>query len=313
MHAILLPLWFVTGTLIGSFANVCIYRIPWQKSILWPPSTCPKCLTAIAPRDNLPILSWLMLGRACRSCGEPIPARYPLVEFLVGCLFASLYAADLMAQPQLIHAGVMPHAIARLLYHSILVGLLVVATFIDYDLQIIPDEVTVPGMLMGIGIGALFPTIRMEPGEADTPMAGLMVGLIGLAVGAGVIYAVRALAYVLFRKEGMGMGDVTLVGMIGAFLGWQAVPLTLFLGAVLGLFHAAGRMVLIVGDRLAGRPARDTAIPFGPYLSMAAFLLVVSWRWLWPGWAGPLFRTYGEVAGLLWQQFGFGAVGGGRL
>lgn len=307
LHAILLPLWFVTGTLIGSFANVCIYRIPWQKSIFWPPSTCPKCLTAIAPRDNLPILSWLLLGRACRACREPIPARYPLVELTVGLLFACLYMADVWAEPRLIHAGALPAAVARLLYHSALVALLVIATFIDYDLQIIPDEVTLPGMALGVGVGALWPAIRPDPGRADSPVDGLIVGVIGLAVGAGVIYAVRALGYLIFRKEGMGLGDVTLVGMIGAFLGWQAVPLTLFLGAMLGLFHAAGRMVLILGDRLAGRTARDTAIPFGPYLSMAAFLLMVSWRWLWPGWAGPLFRTYGEVAGLLWNQFGPGA------
>lgn len=306
IHAILMPLWFVTGTLVGSFANVCVYRIPWQKSIFWPPSTCPNCLSAIAPRDNVPVLSWLMLGRACRACRLPIPARYPLVELTVGLLFVALYLADVLAQPDLMRTTVLPEAMLRLGYHSILATFLVVATFIDYDLQIIPDEVTVPGMLIGLGIGALAPQVRLEPADAETALGGLAVGLLGLAVGAAVIYAVRALAFVLFRKEGMGLGDVTLVGMIGAFLGWQVVPLVLFLGALLGLVHAVGRVALIIGDRIAGRPARDTAIPFGPYLSMAAFLLVVGWRWVWPGWAGPLYKTYGEVAVLLWRQFGAG-------
>jgi leader peptidase (prepilin peptidase)/N-methyltransferase len=104
----------------------------------------------------------------------------------------------------------------------------------------------------------------------------------------------------------MGLGDVTLMAMIGAFLGWQVVPLTLFLGALLGLAHAVLRVFVIFRQWVTGKPTVGTAIPFGPYLSMAAFLLMAGWRWVWPGWAGPLYASYGEVAGLLWDVYGPG-------
>lgn len=298
-HAILMPMVFVIGTLVGSFANVCIYRIPWQKSIFWPPSTCPKCLTPIAPRDNVPIIGWLLLGRKCRSCHAPIAARYPLIELLVGVLFAVVYVTDVVMGERVLYSGALGPAFSRLGYHLALTTFLVVATFIDYDLEIIPDEVTVPGMLVGLIGGTLLPGIRLEPATAETWQGGLAVGVVGLIAGGAVIYAVRLLAFVLFRKEGMGLGDVTLVAMIGAFLGWQVVPLVLFLGALLGLGHSVLRVGLILKNKLAGRPAPSTAIPFGPYLSLAAFLLMCSWRWLWPGWAGPLYKAYGEVIALL--------------
>lgn len=306
LHAILLPLCFAIGTLVGSFVNVCVYRIPWQKSLIWPSSTCPACLSPISPRDNVPILGWLILRGKCRSCKTSISARYPLIELTVGLLFVGLYVVDVLASPRLIYPGELSQALPRLLYHALLTTLLVIATFIDYDLEIIPDEVTVPGMLLGLGLGTLWPWVRLDPGAASTWAGGLGVGLLGLLVGGGVIYLVRLAAFLILRKEGMGLGDVTLMAMIGSFLGWQVIPLTLFLGALLGLGHSVLRLALIFRQWLAGKRSPGTAIPFGPYLSMAAFLLMISWRWLWPGWAGPLYASYGEILQLLWEFYGPG-------
>jgi leader peptidase (prepilin peptidase)/N-methyltransferase len=201
--------------------------------------------------------------------------------------------------------------LARVGYHATLATLLVVATFIDYDYEIIPDSVTMTGMVIGLAVGTMAPEVRVSPAEALTPLGGLGAGALGLVVGGGVIYAVRLLGWVLFRKEGMGLGDVTLVAMIGSFLGWQATPLTLFLGAIVGLGHGGIRLALILGDRLAGRPARTSAIPFGPYLSLAALILMFGWRWLWPGWLGELFRTYAEVGRFLLGSLMDMAAGGG--
>lgn len=299
LHAILLPLIFVTGTLVGSFSNVCIYRLPWEKSVIWPPSCCPRCLAFIRARDNVPVLGYLALRGRCRECGTSFSGRYAAIELLVGLLFVAVYAVDVMAEPKLMYGGELLLALARAAYHAGLATLLVVATFIDYDFEIIPDSVTMTGMALGLAVGTMAPEIRMEPSQAHSALGGLWAGVLGLVVGGGVIYAVRLLGWVLFRKEGMGLGDVTLVAMIGSFLGWQVTPLVLFLGAIVGLGHGGLRLALILGDRLAGRPARTSAIPFGPYLSIAALILMFGWRWLWPGWLGELFRTYAEVGRFL--------------
>ncbi|HEX8202078.1 MAG TPA: prepilin peptidase [Isosphaeraceae bacterium] len=300
--AILGTLLFLTGTVVGSFLNVCIYRIPWQKSVIWPHSCCPRCLGAIAPRDNVPILGWLALRGRCRRCGLPISARYPLVEGLVGLLFVGAFWADVATRPDLLHAGVLAGALARLAYHLVLIGLLVVATFIDFDLYLIPDEVTVPGMVLGIVLGALVPGVRLDPAAAvptplTSPAEGLWLGVQGLVVGGGLIWAVRIVAGVAFGREAMGFGDVTLMAMIGSFLGWQAAVLTFFLSPFSGLPHALGKLVATLLKRLRGGPraASDREIPFGPYLSLAATVLVLGWPWIWWGWARGLFHQFSVV------------------
>lgn len=292
-------LWiFALGTVVGSFANVCVYRIPWQKSVVWPGSHCPRCLEPIAARDNIPILGWLWLRGACRRCHSPISARYPLVELLVGLLFASLYVTDIVYAPM----GLLNvESFLRLFYHVILVALLVVATFIDYDLYIIPDAVTVTGMLLGLGLGTLMPEVRPEPSSAETAMGGFLVGLIGWAVGGGIVWGVRIVAGLVFRREAMGFGDVTLLAMIGSFLGWQAAVLTFFLAPFFGLTHAAWKLVALFGKFLTGRKisGADRELPFGPYLSLAALTLLLSWPWLWPSWAKGLFETLGDLTRFL--------------
>jgi leader peptidase (prepilin peptidase)/N-methyltransferase len=286
---------FALGSAIGSFVNVCVYRIPWQKSIFWPSSHCPGCLHAIPARDNIPVLGWMLLGGRCRTCRAPIAIRYPLVELLVGLLFLAVYLTDVAGAPRMLDSM----AFARMLYHDLLVALLVIATFIDFDYTVIPDSVTVPGMLLGLVIGAVVPGIRPDPATADTLWGGLGVGLLGWAVGGGLIWGVRIVFGLILRREAMGFGDVTLMALIGSFLGWQAAVLTFFLAPFFGLAHALFKAVRIVVKKLARRPiaGSDREIPFGPYLSLAAVLLVLAWPRIWSGWARGVFATMADVIG----------------
>jgi leader peptidase (prepilin peptidase)/N-methyltransferase len=274
------------GTVVGSFLNVCIYRIPWQKSVIWPGSRCPICFGSIASRDNVPIVSWISLRGECRACGAPISIRYPLVEALVGLLFLGAFAIDVIGGPRGAWAQIPVFQLAAAAYHSVFLALLVAATFIDYDLMIIPDQITVTGMIVGIGMGTLWPDVRPAPASwlAITHLQGFWVGLEGLLVGAGLTQLVRTSASFALRREAMGFGDVTLMGMIGAFLGWQAAVLTFFLAPFLGLTHAAWKLITYLGKRLSGSQlsSADREIPYGPYLSMAAASLLFVWRWIWP-------------------------------
>jgi leader peptidase (prepilin peptidase)/N-methyltransferase len=291
MHVILGGLTFLLGTVIGSFLNVCIYRIPWQKSVIWPRSCCPHCSGMIASSDNIPVVSWLVLRGECRRCGGRISARYPLVELLVGLLFLAVYLVD-VARPGLVFAPP-PDVYLQMAYHLLLVTFLVMASFIDYDLVIIPDAVTVTGMVFGLTLGTLFPGIRPDPGHALTHGAGLWTGVVGLVVGGGIVWLVRIAGGLAFGREAMGFGDVTLMAMIGTFLGWQATVLTFFLSAFVALVPALAKMVLNAIKRLSGGQlsGADREIPFGPFISMAAVILLLAWPWLWPGWASGQFGS----------------------
>jgi leader peptidase (prepilin peptidase)/N-methyltransferase len=284
-------LWlFAVGAVVGSFLNVCIYRIPWQKSVIWPASMCPRCLEPIAFHDNVPVLSWLVLRGECRRCGQPIPGRYALIEFLTGALFVAVYLVDVGLAPWGRFDSLL---FARMVYHQALIALLLVATFIDYDLQIIPDEVTLPGMAIGLLGGWMVPGIRPEPALASSPLGGLGAGLIGMAVGGGLTWSFRVVFSRVFGREAMGFGDVTLMAMIGAFLGWQVAVLSFFLAPFFGLGHAGWKLGKYLRKRLSGAQSSSTdrELAFGRYLSMAAIALVLSWPWLWPHWARGYFQT----------------------
>ena len=289
---------FLLGATVGSFANVCIYRIPWQKSVIWPGSHCPRCLTAIRPLDNIPILGWLQLRGRCRSCGLPIAPRYPLIEALSGALFVVVFLVEIVYSGRYSLEFI---DLVRTGYHLILVAFLLVATFIDYDYQILPDEVTLPGMAIGLALGSLVPEIRPEPGTASSAGDGFVVGMTGLLIGGAVIWAIRIFGRLAFRREAMGFGDVTLMAMIGAFLGWQILPPVLFLAAFLGLAHALWKVMnalrkMVLGRKLSGS---DREIPFGPYLSMAALLLMLGWAPLWGRVLSEYYRTIGQAARFL--------------
>jgi leader peptidase (prepilin peptidase)/N-methyltransferase len=241
--------------------------------------------------------------------------RYPLVETLVGLLFLGAFLVDVIAGPRVGPWRQIPAIqLVAAAYHAMFLALLVVATFIDYDFMVIPREITVIGSVIGIGLGTLWPQIRPEPADAATYWQGFWVGVWGLVVGAVLIRAVRKSAEIVLRlfrffgltqlEEGMGLGDIDLLAMIGAFMGWQAAVLTFFLGPFFGLAHAVWKLVRLLKKKWFDRgqlSIADHEMPFGPYLSMAAAILLLLWPWVWRGWAKRVFDTLFVI---FWWMFG---------
>jgi leader peptidase (prepilin peptidase)/N-methyltransferase len=233
------------GAVIGSFLNVCIYRLPKRESLVRPGSRCPRCAAAVRWYDNIPILSYLWLLGKCRNCRAGISWRYPLVE--------SLNAAGygLIAW----RAGGMGREPIIAVVYAVLFSALIVVSFIDLDHMIVPDRITLPGIGLGLVAGTL-----LLPRWWDS--------LAGLLLGGGLLYFMAWISPYLFGKEGMGGGDIKLVAMIGAFLGWESVLLTIFLGAVFG-------SVVVVTLITARVIARESYVPFGPFLSLAAVVAML--------------------------------------
>jgi leader peptidase (prepilin peptidase)/N-methyltransferase len=281
VHSVLGTCCFIIGTVVGSFLNVCIYRIPLEKSLVWPDSRCPKCLGRIGFLENIPILSWLFLGGACRNCKLRISPRYPLVELLVGVLFAAVYLSDAH-----LAFSDKPSTTAYLavFYHCVFVAVLVAISFIDYDWTIVPPSLTNFGIAWGLLLGTLNPAIRPAPAAAITPLGGLAVGLIGAISASGIILATRLIGALIFRREAMGSGDIHILAVIGAVMGWQAAVLTFFLSSFYGLIPALVKLVPYIIKRLTGRQwnSSDREIPLGPFLSMAAVTLLLTWPRIWP-------------------------------
>jgi len=228
---------FLFGSLVGSFLNVCIYRLPKEESIVFPGSHCPVCGGAIRPWDNIPILSFLLLRGRCRACGSPIAWRYPLVE----CLTAILFAATVSRY------GVTWLTITLLAFLSALV----VIAFIDLDHQIIPNVITLPGIPLGLLVGVVL---------GDPPILDRVIGTLA---GAGFLYLVLFFGSALYGQEAMGEGDLNLIALVGAFLGWRGVMVTILVGCLIG--SAVG--LALIGLR---RLRRREHIPFGPFLAFGA-------------------------------------------
>jgi leader peptidase (prepilin peptidase)/N-methyltransferase len=239
METLTLAFVFTFGAIIGSFLNVCIARLPDGRSVVTPPSHCPKCQTYLSWYENIPVLSYLVLGGRCRTCKIRISPIYPAVEVLTGALAVALF---LRLGPTLAFAGYFAFAAA-----------LVVITFIDLDHQIIPDVISLPGIVVGLAFSLVSPLV--------TPLDAIL----GVLAGGGVLLSVAWL-YKTFRgQEGMGGGDIKLLAMIGAFLGWQSIFVTLFVGSVIGS---------IIGVVVMLYEGADTklAIPFGPFLAGGALV-----------------------------------------
>ena len=242
MGGFIVELWVLFfGMAVGSFLNVCIYRLPHSLSLIRPRSMCPSCRSPIAFYDNVPVVSYLLLRAKCRKCGASISARYPVVEFVSG-LFAV--------------AVVVRHGLsADALFLYILIAALLVVTFIDIDHQIIPDVITFPGIALGFLTSFIAGYVTYKE------------SLIGILLGGGSLLLVAWGYSALTKREGMGGGDIKLLGMIGAFLGWKAVIFTIFAGSAIGTVIG-----LILAVRKGG--GGKLAIPFGPFLSIGAILFI---------------------------------------
>jgi leader peptidase (prepilin peptidase) / N-methyltransferase len=252
----------VFGLVVGSFLNVCIVRLPRGRSIATPPSHCPRCRAGIRFYDNIPLVSFLLLRGRCRACGEPISWRYPLVELMNGLLYVWIVGVfSLTGEAVLLMA---------------FCSSLIVITFIDYDHQIIPDVISIPGMVAGLTLAPFFMSPLAGPlpfhlGEllpfSGPYLSAFLNSLIGLALGGGPLLAIGWLWEKLRHVEAMGGGDVKLMGMVGSFLGWKGALLTIMLGALAGSVVGAALIAL-------KRHKMDKVIPFGPFLAAGAVVTV---------------------------------------
>lgn len=242
---------FVFGTAIGSFLNVVIYRLPHGKSIVRPASSCPACGTAIKPWQNVPILSYIYLRGKCAACNEPISLRYPLVEFITGLFCVATF----------VRYGFHPVLFVEFTFICVLIAI----TFIDLDTMTIPDVLSLPGIPL-----AFF-------GAVLTGKMSWQASLLGLLAGGGSFYLLSFLYQVIRKKEGLGGGDIKLMAMIGAFIGWPGVIFTVMfaslVGSVVGIF-----LMIKHKNGLA------TMLPFGPFLAMGA----ISYLY----WGPMFFRWY---------------------
>jgi len=235
---------FMTGAIIGSFLNVCIVRLPLEKSVVFPSSHCVACRTPIQWYDNIPLISWLILGGRCRACHEKISFRYWFVEFLTACIFLFFYE----------HYGLQ----AILLPYLVMMCGFIVATFVDFGHRIIPDEVSIGGMIAGVFFSLIIPQLH----GVHSPFLGFGLAVLGLLVGGGIIYLMGVIGDFVFKKETMGGGDVKLMGMVGAFLGWKLAILTFFLAP----FFGAGFGIV---EKIR---TKDSTIAYGPFLIMGALV-----------------------------------------
>ena len=233
---------FIFGMCIGSFLNVCIYRLPESKSIADPPrSICPSCKSHIRFYDNMPVLSYIWLKGRCRNCNAPISFRYPLVELMNGIVAVAL----------LFKFGL---SVESLVYF-VFISSLIVITFIDLDHQIIPDIITLPGIPMGLIASFALPTITLK------------ASALGLLIGGGSLWFVAWAYNLIAHRDGMGGGDIKLLAMIGTIIGWKGVIFTIFASSVIG--SCVGITMMLIKNK-----NMKFAIPFGPFLSIGAIAYV---------------------------------------
>lgn len=329
---------FILGTVVGSFLNVCIYRIPTKETfwasllaVVYPKSRCPRCLNSIPPWANVPILGWLMLRGRCYDCKGWISPRYPIIEFGNGALWALVYWMEVPSgfgvlltdsgaygpfgpTAESISGVMSPVALIhwRYFYHMVLIEALVVASFIDLDLWIIPDGCTLPAMAVGVvgagvlghvwltpvwhqnaglesslqfwvgdSLGWFLMDSRLPDWIGQSPhLHGLAVSLAGFVVAGGIVWVARIAGQWAFGREAMGFGDVVLMAMVGSFLGWQAGVMIFFIAPMFGMIFFLAAFIF----------RRQRELPFGPYLSLGALATVLFWNPIWTRFA-PLFGT----------------------
>ncbi len=239
---------FIFGLIFGSFANVCIYRLPKGKSIVKPGSYCPYCKKEILWYDNIPLLSYIILKGKCRNCGKKISPRYFIVELLTGILFFLIYK----------NFGLN----SSFFIYSLFVLSLIIISFIDIETFLISDIIVIPGIFLGLIFSFFFPNIQLLEGKN---LEGLFYSLEGLLLGGGILLFFAFLGKLAFKKDAMGGGDIKLLGMIGSFLGWKCVFLSLFFGSLIGTIISLSLIAL-------KKKKVDEYIPFGPYLGIGAVI-----------------------------------------
>ncbi len=249
---------FVLGSCIGSFLNVCISRLPDRESIIFPGSRCPKCRNPIPFYDNIPVVSYLLLRGRCRRCGYAIPLRYPGVEILTG----------LMCAATVLYFGA---AVDAVIYFAFICALIIII-FVDLSHRIIPDVISLPGIPAGFLASFVLEEITFPE------------SLLGILIGGGILLTVALIYYLITGREGMGGGDIKLLAMIGAFIGWKGVIFTIFAASVTGTL--AGILLMAA----AGKDLRY-ALPFGPFLSAgaAAYIFLGPGLIAWYFYGIPLF------------------------
>lgn len=239
---------FAIGLCVGSFLNVCICRLPENESIVSPRSRCPFCRTLIRWYDNIPLLSYLFLGGRCRHCKIHISPQYPLVELMTGLFFVALYGHF--------------QGLRLTLFFSVFVSLLIVASFVDLKYRIIPDEISLGGLAIGLVLSFWRPDLSiLEAGS-------------GALLGGGILYLLGLIYTSITGREGIGWGDIKLVAMIGAFLGVKMLLFVLLVSSGLGALMGVG-LILLAGK------GRTYPIPFGPYLTIGALVTLFFGHHLW--------------------------------
>ena len=230
------------GLVVGSFLNVCIYRLPLRQSIVWPASRCATCQRELSWYENVPVLAWLALGGRCRTCKARISAMYPIVELVTGALFAGAYLLY----------GFTPLAFVRIAFGCAMIVLFV----IDLRHRILPNVITVTGIPIGLALSLVLP-----PGWRES--------LIGLLIGGGVLWVIGEAYYRLRGIDGLGMGDVKMLAMIGAFLGWRLTLVTLIFASFTGALVGVALLT-------SGRGGMKAALPFGTFLAVGAVVAAVA-------------------------------------
>ncbi|MBI5760805.1 MAG: prepilin peptidase [Planctomycetales bacterium] len=289
--ALPLTVWSAIGLVVGNVLTTCVRRLP-RGERLRDAAHCDHCHVRLPIRDRVPVLSYLLRRGKCRDCGQPIGVGVLLVEAGTALLFASLWLAVVQFGSQTFNEGGHRDWIHwRVISQSVLIALLVVATAIDFELYLIPDQITVVGTLFGVALATMIGNLQILPLWVDWNdllvnihgpyipdwikqhwyAHGLAWSLTGVVTGGGITWLVRALSQWVLGQEALGFGDVTLMAMIGSFLGWQPVVFVFVLAPLCGL---------VVGLLLRFTTGR-VAVPYGPYLSLATLLVLFGFRWMW--------------------------------
>ena len=236
---------FIFGITVGSFLNVCIYRLPQKKSIVTPPSSCTSCGKRIRFYDNIPILSYFILRGRCRYCGAGISLLYPAVEL----------ASGLISMALLTRFNIFNHSLPQYFIFFTFISALICISFIDLEHMIIPDVISLPGIVLGFLISLFSPQVTW------------IDSLLGIVAGGGILYLVALVFELLRKKEGMGGGDIKLLAMIGAWLGWKAIPFVILSSSLVGAVLGSAALLL-------SRKGIQARLPFGPFLAFGAILYI---------------------------------------